>query len=43
MIGKTIEMPRISKSDFILTNIAVDLPEAIPFVQYSSHLFIIAV
>ena len=36
-------MPRINKDDFILANIAVDLPEAIPFVQYLFKLFIILV
>ena len=34
-------MPRINKGDFILANIPVDLPEAIPFLQYSSKLLII--
>ena len=31
MIGNTKDMPRLNKGDFILTNIPVDLPEAIPF------------
>ena len=43
MIGNTIDMPIINKGDFILANIPVDLPEAIPFLQYSSKLFIISV
>ena len=43
MIGNTIDMIRINKGDFILSNIPVDLPEAIPFLQYSSKLFIISV
>ena len=43
MIGNTIDMPRLNKGDFILANIPVDLPGAIPFLQYSSTLFIISV
>ena len=27
MIGNTIDMPRVNKGDFILSNIPVDLPE----------------
>ena len=38
MIGNTIDMPRINKDDFILANIPVNLPEAIPCLQYSSEL-----
>ena len=38
MIGNTIDMPIINKGYFILANIPVSLPEAIPFLQYSSKL-----
>ena len=31
MIENTIDMQRLNKGDFILANIPVDLPEAIPF------------
>ena len=40
MIVNTLDMTRLNKGDFILANIPVDLPEAIPFLQYSSELFI---
>ena len=43
IIGNTIDMSRLNKGDFILANIPVDLPEEIPFLQYSSKLFIISV